>query len=192
LTVSEAVWRGNRWQHPMGTKKRSQKAAKKEETGAKKQAKPRKARRKACQMRAATVVKKTAILPEPMRLGVVALAQAIVRFFQRGWQALSGAGSAEMSPLLLPPGRTHETETVEARHRARWAVLFVGLEVDSGSTTRHLEPPRVSTMRRPRTYRSHMESGGQPSRETEGPSRVGCVVRRPTGSGRWQCDRDRR
>jgi hypothetical protein len=68
------------------------------------QPRPRKQRRRTYQMAAVAVAKETDILPEPIRSGVVTLAQAIIGFFQRAWQELTGSGAADHALRLLPPG----------------------------------------------------------------------------------------
>lgn len=85
-------------------KEPSQKAAKKEEQKAKKQSTTRRRRHKPYQTTAVVVAKETALLPEPLRASVVAMAQAIIRFFQRAWLELTAAEAADPAPRLLPPG----------------------------------------------------------------------------------------
>jgi|GEM_PF-3176344 len=89
---------------PKKDKQPSEKATKKEEQKPKKQTKPRQPRRKPYQMTTVVVAKETALLPEPLRSSVVAVAHAIIRFFQRARQELTGAGAADPPPRLLPPG----------------------------------------------------------------------------------------
>lgn len=81
----------------------SEKATKKAEEKLKKQARPRKPRRKSYQMTAVVVAKETALLPEPLRASVVAVAHAIIRFLQHAWQEIMGAGADDPAPRLLPP-----------------------------------------------------------------------------------------
>jgi hypothetical protein len=50
------------------------------------------------------VAKEMALLAEPLRARVVALAQAIICFFRRAWHELTGVGADEPVPRLLPPG----------------------------------------------------------------------------------------
>lgn len=89
---------------PQGDKESSEKATKKAEEKPKKQTKPRKPRRKPYQMTTVVVAKETALLPEPLRASVVAMAHAIIRFFQHAWQELTAALADEPAPRLLPPG----------------------------------------------------------------------------------------
>lgn len=93
---------------PEKGKEPSEKATKKAEPKPKKQTKPRKPRRKPYQMTTVVVAKETALLPEPLRASVVAVAHAIIRFFQHAWQELTGAIADEPEPLLLPPGNRDE------------------------------------------------------------------------------------
>jgi len=93
---------------PQGDKESSEKATKKAEEKPKKQTKPRKPRRKPYQMTTVVVAKETALLPEPLRASVVAMAHAIIRFFQRAWQEITAALADEPTPRLLPPADRDE------------------------------------------------------------------------------------
>lgn len=93
---------------PEKGKEPSEKATKKAEP--KKQTKPRKPRRKPYQMTTVVVAKETALLPEPLRASVVAVAHAIIRFFQHAWQEITAALADEPAPLLLPPGDRDERQ----------------------------------------------------------------------------------
>lgn len=89
---------------PQKDKEPSEKATKKAEKKPKKQTKPRKPRRKPYQMTTVVVAKETALLPEPLRASVVAMAHAIIRFFQHAWQEIAGTDAGDPPPQLLPPG----------------------------------------------------------------------------------------
>jgi hypothetical protein len=88
---------------PQKDKESSEEATKKAEEKPKKQTQPRKPRRKPYQMTTVVVAKETALLPEPLRASVVAMAHAIIRFFQRAWQEITAALTDEPVPRLLPP-----------------------------------------------------------------------------------------
>ena len=93
---------------PQKDKESSEEATKKAEKKPKKQTKPRKPRRKPYQMTTVVVAKETALLPEPLRASVVAMAHAIIRFFQHAWQEITGTDATDPAPRLLPPGHTRE------------------------------------------------------------------------------------
>lgn len=81
----------------------SEQATKQAEPKPKQQTRPRKPRRKPYQMTAVVLARETALLPEPLRASVVAVAHAIIRFFQHAWQELTAALADEPAPRLLPP-----------------------------------------------------------------------------------------
>lgn len=91
---------------PQKDKESSEKATKKAEEKPKKQTKPR----KPYQMTTVVVAKETALLPEPLRASVVAMAHAIIRFFQHAWQEITGVGAVDTAPKLLPPGDRNVSE----------------------------------------------------------------------------------
>jgi len=93
---------------PQKDKESSEKATKKAEEKPQKQTKPRKPRRKPYQMSTVVVAKETALLPEPLRASVVAVAHAIIRFFQRTWQEIMGTWPADTVPRQLPAGRSRD------------------------------------------------------------------------------------
>lgn len=93
---------------PQKDKESPEKATKKAQEKPKKQTKPRKPQRKPYQMATMVVAKETALLPEPLRASVVAMAHAIIRFFQHAWQDLTAALADEPAPRLLPPADRDE------------------------------------------------------------------------------------
>lgn len=93
-----------------------EKKDKKQET---KPASPRKRRPRTVKLPSVIAAIETDQLPEPVRSGAIALAQAIHKFFLRVWQELSGSGAAESAPLQLPPGRPPENAPSEAEQAAR-------------------------------------------------------------------------
>ncbi len=78
-----------------------EKKAQKQET---KPASPRKRRTRTVKLPSVTVAIQTDQLPEPVRSGAIALAQAIYRFFRHVWQELSGGAAESAAPKLLPGG----------------------------------------------------------------------------------------
>lgn len=97
---------------PQKGQERPPKATKKAEEKPKKQTKSRKPRPRPYQMTVMALARETALLPEPLRSGVVSVAHAIIRFFQRAWQEITGAGTDEPAPQLLPP-RDRDPEEYE-------------------------------------------------------------------------------
>lgn len=68
-----------------------------------KPASPRKRRPRTVKLPSVIAAIETDQLPEPVRSGAIALAQAIYQFFRYVWQELSGGGAAESAaPKLLP------------------------------------------------------------------------------------------
>lgn len=97
---------------------RRQEPEKKDKKPATKQVSPRKRRPRTVKLPSVTAAIETDQLPEPIRSGAIALAQAIHKFFLRVWQELSG-GAAESAPLQLPPGRPAENAPSAAEQAAR-------------------------------------------------------------------------
>lgn len=87
----------------------AEKAASRQEQEKKKQkqeakpASPRKRRSRTIKLPSVAAAIQTDQLPEPIRSGVIALAQAIYQFFQHVWQELNGAGTTHSRPPQLPP-----------------------------------------------------------------------------------------
>lgn len=88
----------------------SEKATKQAEPKPKQQMKPRQSRRKPYQMTTVLLARETALLPEPLRSGVLEVARAIIRFFQQAWQEISGAISPGPTAPLLLPGRSRQDQ----------------------------------------------------------------------------------
>lgn len=90
----------------------SEQVREKEEQSMEKRSRPRKSRRKPYQMTAVVVAQETALLPEPLRASVVAVAQAIIRFCRHAWHELTATGVTDSTPRLLLSGR-HDADQDE-------------------------------------------------------------------------------